>query len=79
MSPRPFAYRPAAPRCRGGASSLLRLSSAAASRWPSATALTDWAGRLAQAGDAVPAPRVAPAPDAGSKWFTGLLPTAARA
>ncbi|MES2958839.1 MAG: hypothetical protein V4792_11655 [Pseudomonadota bacterium] len=54
MSLRPFAHRPSAPRCRGGASSLLRLSSAAANRWPSATALSDWAGRLARQGDAVP-------------------------
>jgi hypothetical protein len=78
MSPRPFAHRPAAPRCRGGASSLLRLSSAAAGRWPSVTALTDWAERLAKADDAAPAPMVAPAPDANSQWFTRLMPSGAR-
>ena len=77
MNPRPFAHRPVAPRCRGGASSLLRLSSAAASRWPSATELSDWAGRLAQRGDAAPAPFVAPATEAVAPWFTRLLPRAA--
>ena len=77
MSPRPFAHRPTAPRCRGGVSSLLRLSSAATSRWPAATKLTDWAGRLAETDDAALAPMVAPAPDASSQWFTRLTPSAA--
>lgn len=77
MNARPFAHRPAAPRCRGGASSLLRLSSAAASRWPSATALSDWVARQTPFDDSAPAPMVAPAPDARSLWFTRLLPTVA--
>ena len=77
MRPRSFAHRPVAPRCRGGASSLLRLSSAAASRWPSAATLSDWAALVGDAGDSVPAPMVAPAPDASSQWFTRLMPSAA--
>jgi hypothetical protein len=75
MSPRPFAHRPVAPRCRGGASSLLRLSSAAAGRWPSPTALNEWAGRLAQRGDAADSV-VALTPEA-TPWFTRLWPSAA--
>jgi hypothetical protein len=75
MSHRPFAARPFAPRCRGGASSLLRLSSAAAGRWPSATMLTDWADRLAQGVEVAPAPMVAPAPDKASPLFTRLWPS----
>jgi hypothetical protein len=75
MSPRPFANRPSAPRCRGGASSLLRLSSGGAGRWPSATLLTDWAGRLAQAAEPAPAPMVAPSPDTASPLFTRLWPS----
>jgi len=76
MSPRPYAHRPTAPRCRGGASSLLRLSSAAASHWPSATALKAWAGRQSEINDTAPTPMVAPAPDASSQWFTRLTPSA---
>jgi hypothetical protein len=76
MRPRPFAHRPAAPRCRGGASSVLRLSSVAASRWPSATELSNWVGRLAQRSDAAPAPIVAPSPEA-APWFMRLPPRAA--
>jgi hypothetical protein len=76
MNPRPFAQRLAAPRCRGGASSLLRLSSAAAGGWPSATALKAWADRLSEDNDTAPAPMVAPAPDASSQWFTRLTPSA---
>ncbi len=77
MSFRPFAPRPAAPRCRGGASSLLRLSASAAGRWPSAKALTAWADREADNGDAAQAPMVAPAAEAASTWFTRLWPTGA--
>jgi hypothetical protein len=77
MTPRPFARRPTAPRCRGGASSLLRLSTAAASRWPSAAALSDWATLGNDATDNATAPMVAPSPDASSQWFTRLSPTSA--
>jgi len=66
-----------APRCRGGASSLLRLSNGAAGHWPSATALTAWADRAGEHADSAPAPMVAPAPDATSQWFTRLWPTGA--
>jgi hypothetical protein len=75
MSPRPFAPRPAAPRCRGGASSLLRLSASAAGRWPSAQALTAWADRGAANDDAAPAPMVAPTSEAATQWFTRLRPS----
>ena len=81
MPPRPFAHRPAAPRCRGGASSLLRLSATAGSRWPSATALGDWAGRIAHqaalAPDTTAAPLAAAAPDPAPPWFTRLWPMVA--
>ena len=69
MTPRPFAHRPAAPRCRGGASSLLRLSATVGSRWPSATALGDWAGRIAR--------QEALAPEQAPPGFTRLWPTLA--
>jgi hypothetical protein len=75
MSLRPFAPRLAAPRCRGGASSLLRLSASAAGRWPSAQALTAWADRGAANDDAVPAPTVALAPEAASHRFTRPRPS----
>ena len=39
--------RPAGPHCHGGASSLLRLSNAAAPRLPTAPALADWVQRAA--------------------------------
>jgi hypothetical protein len=39
--------RPAAPRCRGGASSLLRLTQPAASRLPNGADLADWMSRAA--------------------------------
>jgi hypothetical protein len=42
------AARKAAPSCRGGASSLLRLSQSAAPRLPSAPDLNDWLQRAAQ-------------------------------
>lgn len=41
--------RPAAPRCRSGASSLLRLSPPADRRLPTAAELGDWASRAAGA------------------------------
>jgi hypothetical protein len=77
MIPRPFAHRPAAPRCRGGASSLLRLSSNAAPRWPSATALTEWIARVARADTAGPIARVAPANIRASHGFDRLWPSVA--
>ena len=39
--------RPAAPRCRGGASSLLRLAQPAAPRLPTTLDLSDWASHAA--------------------------------
>ena len=42
----------AAPSCRGGASSLLRLSQHAAARLPSGSALAGWMSRAAQSLDA---------------------------
>ena len=41
----PRRARPATPRCRGGASSVLRLTQPAASRLPSGPALSDWMSR----------------------------------
>jgi hypothetical protein len=79
MSRRLFAHRPAAPRCRGGASSLLRLSSAAAGGWPPANTLSDWAGRLARAADVAHAPSRAPALDPHPQWLTHLAQAADRA
>ena len=78
MSLRPYAQRPAAPRCRGGASSLLRLSSASASRWPSPTALDGWADRVSQLGLLAPDPEplsLMPA-EARGELFTRLWPSA---
>jgi hypothetical protein len=81
MSPRPFAHRPAAPRCRGGASSLLRLSNPAPGRWPSASEFGDWIARSARQGtvqaEAAHVPMQARTPGAASPWFTRLWPTAA--
>lgn len=42
-----FRARPAAPRCRNGVSSLLRLSQADGSRLPPAQIVSDWAARAA--------------------------------
>jgi hypothetical protein len=39
--------RPANPSCRGGASSVLRLTQTASSRLPSAPALSDWMSHAA--------------------------------
>jgi hypothetical protein len=39
--------RPAAPRCRNGVSSLLRLSQPDAARLPQAQTVSDWAARAA--------------------------------
>jgi hypothetical protein len=75
MSSRRFAPRLTAPRCRGGASSLLRLSQGVPGRWPSATELSEWAGRLARTDAA--APTRTPAAGAASQWFTRLVPGAA--
>lgn len=46
-SPQASRARPAAPRCRAGASSLLRLSQPEASRLPQAQFVSDWAARAA--------------------------------
>lgn len=77
MSLRPYAQRPAAPRCRGGASSVLRLSTANASRWPSPTALDGWAERVSQLGLLAPElePTRLPASDAPGQLFTRLWPS----
>jgi hypothetical protein len=45
----PYQPRKAAPSCRGGASSLLRLSQPAAGRLPSTTDIGGWISRAAQA------------------------------
>ena len=78
MSPRPYAPRAMAPRCRGGASSLLRLSTATANRWPSPTALDGWADRASQLGllAAETEPLRPPAADAPNQLFTRLSPSA---
>jgi hypothetical protein len=39
--------RPPGPRCRGGASSVLRLAQPGAARLPGTLALSDWASRAA--------------------------------
>jgi hypothetical protein len=46
-TPAPKRVRPANPSCRGGASSLLRLTQTASSRLPSAPALTEWMSQAA--------------------------------
>jgi hypothetical protein len=50
--PKPRRARPAHLYCRGGASSLLRLSTAAPARLPSGAALETWAQRARQMLDA---------------------------
>lgn len=45
----PRLNRPARPHCRGGASSLLRLSQAAAPRLPTPAEVADWMTRAAGA------------------------------
>jgi hypothetical protein len=60
-SPTPSrAARKAAPSCRGGASSLLRLSQTATPRLPSALDLNDWVQRAAQVLAPHPVPAFAP-------------------
>lgn len=78
MPVRPFAHRTTAPRCRGGVSSLLRLSSATAGRWPSPTALDGWADRVSQVGLLAQAPELplVPAAEASPQLFTRLWPSA---
>lgn len=44
----PRRLRPAGPHCRGGASSLLRLSNPAAPRLPKGSDLSDWVTRAAK-------------------------------
>jgi hypothetical protein len=46
-APAPKRARPANPSCRGGASSLLRLTQTASGRLPSAPALSDWMSHAA--------------------------------
>ena len=46
-APAPKRVRPANPSCRGGASSLLRLTQTASGRLPSAPALSDWMSHAA--------------------------------
>jgi hypothetical protein len=46
-NPAPKRVRPANPSCRGGASSLLRLTQTASNRLPSAPALTEWMSQAA--------------------------------
>lgn len=55
----PRLNRPARPHCRGGASSLLRLSQPATSRLPTPTEVSDWISRAAGAfqRSTVPVPR----------------------
>ena len=80
MSLRPYAQRPAAPRCRGGASSLLRLSSASANRWPSPPALDGWADRDSHLRLQAPEPEMEPLralpTEARGELFTRLWPSA---
>ena len=78
MSPRPYAPRAMAPRCRGGASSLLRLSTATANRWPSPTALDGWADRASQLGmlASETEPLRLPAAAAPNQLITRLSPSA---
>ena len=80
MSLRPYAQRPAAPRCRGGASSLLRLSSASVNRWPSPTALDGWADRVSQLRLLASEPEMEPLralpTEARGELFTRLWPSA---
>lgn len=78
MPVRPFAHRTTAPRCRGGVTSLLRLSSATANRWPSPTALDGWADRVSQVGLLAQEPELSPLPSAEAphQLFTRLWPSA---
>ncbi len=46
-SPAPRRLRPAGPSCRGGASSVLRLTQPFAKRLPTALDLSDWMSRAA--------------------------------
>ena len=46
-SPAPRRLRPAGPSCRGGASSVLRLTQPAARRLPTGLDLSDWMSRAA--------------------------------
>lgn len=79
VSPPPYRLRPALSHCRGGASSLLRLTKPQAARLPSGAALEAWAARAAQMLPApeLPATMVAPAADAASPLFTRLWPRGA--
>lgn len=51
--------RPASPRCRGGASSLLRLTSPVSGRLPTAPALSNWISHAASVLMPVTGPLVA--------------------
>ncbi len=68
--------RPAGAGVSGGASSLLRLSTATSPRWPSAESVAEWIDSAAMNLDGpVTAPMVAPAADAASEIFTRLRPS----
>lgn len=68
--------RPAGAGVSGGASSLLRLSSGASPRWPSAEAVAEWIDSATMSLDApLAVPMVAAADDAASDIFTRLRPS----
>ena len=59
-APRTQSPRRAAPSCRGGASSLLRLTQPSAPRQPSRLDISDWVSRAANALNSRAAPVFAP-------------------
>lgn len=69
---RPRRMRAAAHSVHGGASSLLRLAQPAGTRWPSGSALAEWAQR---ASAALEPDMVAVADDAREAFVTPLLPS----
>lgn len=72
--PRPRRMRAAAHSVHGGASSLLRLTQPAGARWPSGSALAEWAQRAS----AAMAPEMVAVADYASEAFvTPLHPSAA--
>jgi len=69
---RPRRMRAAAHSVHGGASSLLRLAQPIASRWPTGTALAEWAQRAAAA---LAPEMVTVADDASEAFITPLQPS----
>jgi hypothetical protein len=69
---RPRRMRAAAHSVHGGASSLLRLAQPAGVRWPSGSALAEWAQRAAAA---LAPEMVTVAADASEAFVTALLPS----